>query len=238
MSEPLKFSEAAPEAAASRLDPGAIHLWRIPYAPVQGRAPLIALLGTYLGRPAAEVVLDQVPGGKPRLALGAFAMNDRGLLEFNWSHSGDYALIALARGNALGVDIERFGKERRALEIARRFFAPTEAEALARIEARARDDAFIGLWCAKEAILKADGAGISFGLERLVFARAGDVDWRLARIDAALGAADDWTLKSFDAAPGYHGTLAWRGAPRKVLGFAPPADDAATGRELGARSTV
>jgi 4'-phosphopantetheinyl transferase len=221
MSQDLRFTAAAPTTVAATLDARAIHVWRIPYALSQRRAPLRAMLGAYLGIPADAVALDEDAHGKPRLATAPSRASGTPALDFNWSHSGDYALIGLSRGGALGVDIERFGKDRRALEIARRFFDPAEADALATLDARARDDAFIGLWCAKEAVLKAAGEGLSFGLERLAFARDGAINWQLTEIDAALGTLDDWQLTGFVPAPGYHGTLAWRGPPRAIHAFLP-----------------
>ncbi len=65
------------------------------------------------------------------------------------------------------------------------------------------------LWCAKEAVLKAHGRGIAFGLERLEFTADGE-DWALSACDPALGVPADWTLHVFAPAPGYLATLAWR----------------------------
>lgn len=227
MAPRLDFVEATPGVAAARLGTDSIHLWRIPYALPQGRAPLVGLLAAYLGIPESSVALQEGTRGKPELALPKVdphrsrqgATNQT--LSFNWSHSGDYALIALSREAALGVDIERLRKNLRALEIARRFFDPAEAATLATLELDARDRAFIGLWCAKEAVLKAVGEGLSFGLARLAFARREESDWQLERVDPALGRADAWQLAGFDAAPGYRGALAWRGSPREILAFRP-----------------
>lgn len=216
----LEFAKAMPHSIAARLDEGSIHLWRIPYAASQGRTPLIALLAAYLGVPAESVGLDQETRGKPCLAHDA-SESDRRWLDFNWSHSGDYALVALSRGCAVGVDIERLGKNLRAIEIARRFFDPREADALAPLDPVARDRAFIGLWCAKEAVLKAVGEGLSFGLARLAFVRRADADWELTRVDSALGHARDWQLAGFDAGSGYRGALAWRGPARKIVALQP-----------------
>lgn len=215
MEHELSFIEAAPGTATTRLDAESIHLWRIPYAPSQGRAPLLALLGAYLGKPVSEVALAQNAHGKPQLA----DTGSKRHLEFNWSHSGDYALVALSRGLALGVDIERLDRNIRAIEVARRFFDPAEAEVLASMPSSARDHAFIGLWCAKEAVLKAVGNGLSFGLARLAFEWRAGMDWNLARVDPALGDHDNWRLRGLDAAPGYRGALAWRGADRSILAF-------------------
>lgn len=221
MPEELKFVEAAPESAAQGLDAGSIHLWRIPYEPSQRREPLRRLLGGYLGIPANGVVLAEGARGKPELAGAVAACGSARRLEFNWSHSGGYALVALSGGPALGVDVERLGKKLRAAELARRYFDPAEAEVLASLASPARERAFLGLWCAKEAVLKAAGEGLSFGLARLVFAWRGDMEWKLLRADAALGGSNEWQLLGFDAAPGYRGALAWRGASLRITAFRP-----------------
>jgi len=215
----LAFIEATPQDVASRLDGQTVHLWRIPYALSEGRAPLVALLAGYLGVSEGSVRLDQDERGKPRLARDSSRTGDASRLEFNWSHSGDFALVALARGCELGVDIERFGKNQRSLEIARRFFDSEEADALAPLDTDTRDRAFIKLWCAKEAVLKAVGEGLSFGLARLAFTRRVDTDWILTRVDPMLGDVNDWQLTGFEAASDYRGALAWRGDPRAITAF-------------------
>lgn len=223
MPEGLEFVEEAPESAAARLDAGSIHLWRMSYEPSQGRAPLHELLGAYLGKPAAGVVLAEGTRGKPKLAdaIAAHAGSGRAL-EFNWTHSGGYALVALSGGPELGVDVERLDKKLRATEVARRYFDPAEAKVLASLAPPVRERAFIGLWCAKEAVLKAAGEGLSFGLARLAFDWRGDMEWKLVRVDPALGGSDEWQLIGFDAAPGYRGALAWRGPGQRIAAFRSP----------------
>lgn len=221
MSLHLEFLRATPADVAPRLDDRSIHLWRIPYAASQRRAPLVALLSGYLDMPESAVALDEDARGKPFLAHSTNVGGDGASLEFNWSHSGDYALAALSRRGEVGVDIERLGKNLRALEIARRFFESGEADALSALDPDARDRAFIGLWCAKEAVLKAVGEGLSFGLARLAFAHAGGPDWELARTDPALGETSDWQVSGFDPVAGYRGSLAWRGGDRRILAFQP-----------------
>lgn len=225
MAKGLAFATAVPRAAARQLDAGSVHLWRLPHARVQQRAPLRRLLAAYLDLPEATVELTEDARGKPALAPGLARHGGDRRLDFNWSHSGDFALVALALDLAVGVDVERHASNPRALDIARRFFDRSEAESLARLSGDARDHAFLKLWCAKEAVLKAAGEGLSFGLSRLVFRDHGGGDWRLARVDAPLGEAPAWWHAGFEAAPGYHGALAWRGAPRSIVALR-PADEA------------
>lgn len=223
MPRALTFAEAIPGEAAASLDAGSVHLWRIAHAREQRRAPLRQLLAPYLQLPAAAVELVEDARGKPALAPGLQPADDARRLAFNWSHSGDYALVALARGVEPGVDIERHHVRENALALARRFFDREEVAALARHAGTARDHAFLSLWCAKEAVLKATGEGLSFGLARLAFSPEG-TGWRLAALDAALGAAADWQLAGFEAAPGYHGALAWRGGARAIVPLRPAGD--------------
>ena len=162
-----------------------------------------AWLGPLLGLAPAAVPLARDPHGRPRLQPPA-AGCDAG-----WSHSGDGLVVAFARGLELGIDLERVRPRPRALALARRFFAPAEAAWLEALPGPARDGAFVRLWCAKEAVLKAQGRGLAFGLARLAFAeRAGAL--LLADCDAALGAPGDWTLHEWSPRPGYRAAIAWR----------------------------
>lgn len=214
-----RFVAVAPRAVAARLDLASVHLWRIRRDPAAGRAPLRALLSAYLDIPAAAIELRTGVGGKPQLAADKCSAATRPQLDFNWSHSGGFALVAIARGQPLGVDIEHLARNPQVMELARRFFHPDEAAALAALAPRARKRAFLAVWCAKEAVLKAAGTGLSFGLARLAFEPAGDGDWRLTGMDPELGPAGAWQLAGFRAAPDYRGALAWRGPARTVHAF-------------------
>lgn len=69
-----------------------------------GRAALRAVLGGYLGIAPAAVELRIGHRGKPALA------GPEASLRFNLSHSDELALIALARGREVGIDVERIGE--------------------------------------------------------------------------------------------------------------------------------
>lgn len=169
--------------------------------------PLVrAWLAQSLDAEAAAFVFARSARGRPSLAAPHAG------IDVNWSHSGDGLLLAFGAGVQVGVDLEILRPRPRALELARRFFTAREADALARLPDSAREHAFVRLWCAKEALLKAHGHGLSFGLEKLEFELRDDT-WRLLACDPALGTPAAWTLHAFAPGPGYLATIAWRALP-------------------------
>lgn len=185
---------------------GPVRVASLPYLPGQRGEPQVrGTLADWLGDPAAPLARD--PSGRPRL-LAPHQDHDTG-----WSHSGDCLLLALGRGVVLGVDLERLRPRPRALDLARRYFAPAETERLLALAPEQREPAFLRLWCAKEAVLKAHGRGLAFGLHRLEFGPrdgADDAPLHLLASDPELGAATEWHLHEWTPRPGYLAALAWR----------------------------
>jgi|SRR5690349_17497261 len=107
---PLEFLPAP-----QRLDPAEdeVHLWRVDVDTVGSRRALRGILGRYLGLPADELRFERGRHGKPRLA------EPEGEIEFNLSHSGSLALVAVAR-REVGVDVERI-RTRRPVDFYRRW---------------------------------------------------------------------------------------------------------------------
>lgn len=190
---------------------GSIEVCWLRREPNAGRRPLQRLLGRYLGVAADQVRLFDDVHGKPRLADPAHE------LCFSWSHTADVAVVAVARGNIeLGVDVERLARRVHADALARRYFAPSEASLLARSRAVSRDARFLTMWTAKEAVLKALGRGLAFGIDRVVIG----LDGERPVLQAVAGAAPEmqaWQLHSLTPPwPGLVAALAWRGAAREV----------------------
>lgn len=203
---------------APRLADGEIHVWHVATEPDSGsvsiaaHAALARLLCTYAGLARAPVI-ERAAHGKPF----APELPD---LEFNLSHAGAHVLLAFARGQALGIDLEH-GERRVSLpEVARRFFAPAEARALERLPLERRQRAFLDVWTRKEAVLKALGAGLQFGLARVEFSVEQDgAVGALTHIAPEGGRAADWRLCPLQPAPCLIGALAWRGPARSVRTF-------------------
>lgn len=94
--------------------------------------------------------------GKPRL------QDDLGI-EFNVSHAGCFALIALSTNGQVGVDIESHDVGIDSESLSTYVFSSLERRSGLRMADEAED--FIERWVAKESVLKALGLGISEHLQ-------------------------------------------------------------------------
>ena len=200
---------AHPATLTEPLGEDEVRLLSLLYQRTDGREPLRRVLAAYLHVDTQAVQLAEDAYGKPRLAGHV-----NHALQFNWSHSGDRAVIALAMGVAPGIDLERYRVRPRALDIAQRYFAPPEIEQLAQLPDSQRSDVFLRLWTAKEALLKALGRGLAFGLNRLSVHARDDGDLELVRFDTQR--AQDWQLHAVTIDSAHAAALAWRGAARRV----------------------
>lgn len=174
----------------------------LPHARGEAAQPRVqAWLAQACGGDAGDYAFERDPHGRPRL--------QREGIDCNWSHSGAALLVACGAGLRVGVDLETLRPRANAMALARRYFAPTESAWLATREPDARATDFLRLWCAKEAVLKAHGRGLAFGLHRLAFEDDDGVLF-LRECDGELGDARDWHLRELAPAPGMLGALAWQ----------------------------
>jgi 4'-phosphopantetheinyl transferase len=118
----------------------------------------------------------------------------------------------------VGVDVEVRRPRARALELARRFFAPQEAAILEQLPPDEHLAAFLTLWTAKEAVLKAHGGGLSYGLHRASF-RIEKGTAVPDTFDGDLEPASAWSLRPLELQANVVATVAWRGPSRRVSIF-------------------
>ena len=183
---------------------GRFQVWLRAHPPrMRGEPTARQVLAEALAQPADALPIRRDARGKPHFAA---PFDDQAI---SWSHSGEVLLVALGPARDLGVDVERHRERPRMMEIAQRFFHPSELDWLRARDDDTRTDAFVRLWCAKEALLKAHGHGVSFGLEKLVFGERED-GLQLIDCDPALGSPAEWRLHEWEPLPGYRGALAWR----------------------------
>ncbi|KAB0641448.1 4'-phosphopantetheinyl transferase family protein [Burkholderia latens] len=171
------------------------------------RAALRDVLGAALGTAPKDIVIVVDESGRPSLDPA-----HRASLDFNVSHAGDHALIAWAAAARVGVDIERCGRTADWRALAAEVCAPAEAAYLDKLPLAERADAFMRVWSAKEALLKALGTGIVGGLRAFAVVPPRDPATPATTIvepaaPAAGVAAFDASW--FDAAPGYAACVAW-----------------------------
>ncbi len=180
------------------------------------RGALRRVLAGTLGIDPLLVPIVQGAHGKPRLGS-----DRRPPIGFNFSHSGDRFVVAIALGMEPGVDIERIRARRDLAGLARWSFSPAEQEEVA--AAPEPMDAFYRVWSRKEAVIKADGRGIAIGLDRFDV-NAGEPSALLdARWEgAAPGEAAHWSLHSLEAPSGYAAALAVRRPAVEVIVRVPP----------------
>ena len=171
------------------------------------RALLRTILGSYVDSDPTELVFHYSEKEKPSLS----SSQPGNQVEFNVSHSGTIALLAFARGRALGVDVERLREDFDHEAIARRFFSEQEQRQLATLAPSERYHSFFRCWTRKEAYIKAQGTGLSLPLHQFdVSLRPGDVNGLLSTRPDSTEAAH-WSLREVPAGNGYVAALCVRG---------------------------
>ena len=123
----------------------------------RARTAMRCILSAYLGVLAGDVKFGVGPHGKPFLA--GFA-SSRGL-QFNITHSGNLALLALSGEAAVGIDVEMLRRPDDIRSLAKSVFSIAENAQFATLSDEALVAAFFSCWTQKEAVLKALGTGLS-----------------------------------------------------------------------------
>jgi len=153
------------------------------------------ILGGALGRSPRSLRFASGAAGKPRVVDGRD-------LHFSLSDSDALALIAVASGPPVGVDLERLEPIDDPVAVGEGFLSPAEHEAL-RASARPLQT-FYEFWTRKEAYLKAVGAGLMLPMRDIEI--GGAAGPRFLRLPA--GNPAQWSLVPLRPAPGYVGALA------------------------------
>ena len=171
------------------------------------RAALRTLLAARLGCQPRDLRFEYGPAGKPSLAAGD------GLC-FNLSHSDRFALIGVAQGAELGVDIERIRTLRDQDLVADRVFSAAERESLRGVAPERRAEAFFAGWTRKEAYIKARGEGIAL-LDAVEVALAPGDPPRLIRVAGQPAEPDRWSIEAFAPLPGLAAAVCIEGRSRR-----------------------
>ncbi|HEY7479018.1 MAG TPA: 4'-phosphopantetheinyl transferase superfamily protein [Gemmatimonadales bacterium] len=178
---------------------------------VAARGTLRRVLGRYAGAAADELRFVYSADGKPSLA-GRWSW-----LRFNLAHSGDLALIAVARGREVGVDVERVPTDGLVADVVKVVCSGPERARLHRLRPSGQRRGFARLWTRKEALIKADGRGLGMSLIHI------DVSGRGSRprmLDESTGrwvASPRWRLRAVRVGGSYAGAVAAEGDGWHIL---------------------
>jgi 4'-phosphopantetheinyl transferase len=189
---------------------------------VRSRATLRDLLSRYLQLSPSEIPIQRDELGRPSLAPPL-----AGALDFNLSHTADWALFAFGWGRRVGVDLERLDRGVEWRSIAPRGFSELERRGLEGASDADGARIFLRGWLRKEAYAKARGEGFAYGFADFSVS----LDERIQgpglledrRDPAAVGR---WWIRDLPLPPPLAGALAgegpcevvrgWRYAPRET----------------------
>lgn len=168
---------------------------------VVGRGRLRRILSERCDVPPGKIRFSYGAHGKPAIAGGP---------NFNLSHSGGWAALALCAGNKveLGLDIE----VHRPIDesVVEHYFSATERIALDGLAVDLRETGFFRCWTRKEAVLKAIGSGMALPLDAFDVTLDPRGPARITRLDIDAGTPRDWRLIDIALGPAFSGALALR----------------------------
>jgi 4'-phosphopantetheinyl transferase len=181
-------------------------------------ANLRKILGAYLDRSPEDIRFETNPYGKPRI-LGE-SPSQVCPLYFNLSHSHSLALLALSLETEVGVDVE----EIRPIEpeVAESHFSALELSRLRPLEGDSWLRGFYQCWTQKEAILKAEGAGLNLPLDAFDVSLGPESSAGLLATRPPLNFRCHWKLHTLMPAAGTIGALAAGNAHATLSCFSLP----------------
>lgn len=167
------------------------------------RIALRLILGSYLGQAPEALRFERKEFGKPIVA----GQTDIDALQFNLTHSAGIALIAVARGRAVGIDVERIDPEMELLQIARQFTTPREYTRICQLPRPLRSRATLQVWVRKEAYAKACGVGVTGPLQQVDVSDTVVSPPAWGAEERNSGRRRKWKIRNLDPAPDYAGAL-------------------------------
>ena len=229
------LSWSPPPAAVDFTNDHQVDIWRIPLdLPMRSIKLLVKLLSTDETDRAARFYFpaDQnrymISHGSLRNILAfylhcepsrlSFSVNKYGKpslvdgqLEFNLSHSGDLALLAITQERKIGVDVERMRTGISADILGGHYFSKADMVELQALPSEQREGAFFLCWTRKEAYIKAQGMGLSLPLDSFDVSLTPGRPALLRATRPDLGEAARWTLLSLSVGVGYEAAVAVEG---------------------------
>lgn len=165
------------------------------------------VLGHYLGIGPDEVKLCRNEAGKPLLTR---ELRGQPAITFNMSHAHGRALIAVSKGQEVGIDLERIRTDVEVTKLSERYFAPSEYIAIMQSTQEQRATRFFRYWVAKEAVLKAQGIGLQ-ALSQCEILMGEDGVGAEIRVPVGSPLQDNWRIRLLSCGEGWEAAVAARG---------------------------
>jgi len=167
---------------------------------------LRAILSRYIGSHPGTVLFGRQATGKPFLSR----RETDEPLTFNMAHSHGRMLVAVAKSQEVGTDLEQVRADIDLLKLAERFYARSENALITALPSESHGSMFFRLWVAKEAVLKGQGLGLrSLNECEIVPADHG----RGKAIPVAVGSdlQPGWRIQWLSCGAGWEGAVAFQG---------------------------
>ena len=170
---------------------------------VQIHAVLRKILAYHTELTASEVAFEYNKYGKP--SLTDYQVSSP--IEFNLSHSGNHALLAVAKHKMVGVDIELIDQNIDFEKIAQHSFTAGECALIFDQPRHQQRSTFYRLWTAKESFVKALGKGMSLPFNRFELALSNSDSIEIINTDRLLADNKNWTVCTLPCEPGFIAAL-------------------------------
>ena len=166
-----------------------------------------AVLARYTGLDPWSVTFQMGTTGKPALAE---TNNGRHRVHFNLSHSHGRMLIAVARDQVVGADLEQIRDKVEVVKLAERFYAPLERDRVAGVTGLEQVKRFYRYWVAKEAVLKGQAVGLR-SLQQCEILDSNAAPRAEVRLSEGATMQPGWTVHWLECGPEWAGAVSAHG---------------------------
>ena len=168
---------------------------------------LRAVLSRYLGIGPDVLEMCRSEAGKPSLTR---ELRGQPAITFNMAHAQGRALIAVSKGQEVGVDLERIRSDVEVAKLSERYFAPSEHATIMQLNQEQRAARFFRYWVAKEAVLKARGVGL-LALSQCEILLGADGVGAEVRVPVGSRLQDNWRVRLLSCDEGWEAAVAAQG---------------------------
>ena len=171
---------------------------------VLAHGALRIVLSRYLGIGPEVIELYRSEAGKPSLARES---RGQPAITFNMSHAHGRALIAVSKGQEVGVDLERIRSDVEVAKLSERYFAPSEHATIMQSTQEQRAARFFRYWVSKEAVLKAQGIGL-LALSQCEILLGADGVGAEVLVPVGSRLQDNWRIRLLSCGEGWEAAVA------------------------------